>query len=214
MKTPCVLTAMFLTVNLVCFGNPATEALNQYLREQKASVSEGHISVENCGKEEFFTDLIQKNDWIHSIGEIGFNAGHSSVTFLAAKEDCTVVSFDIMVHAYARVGKNFVDAMYPKRHSLVEGDSLKTVPAFYQTHPTMRFDLIFIDGGHDFTCAYGDLLNMRRLAKPQALVVMDDMNYASVAAAWDQCIKEGIITETQRISKDFRVWTVARYNKR
>ena len=212
MKNLCVLgIGIFINVSVFCFGSPATLALDQYLQEQKAVVTEGHISVDDCGKEEFFTDLLHRESWVKTISEIGFNAGHSSVTFLDGNPTCTVVSFDIMVHPYAKIGKRFVDASYPNRHTLVEGDSLKSVPAFYQAHPSMRFDLIFIDGGHDFSTAYGDLVNMRRLATSETLVVVDDINYLSVAAAWDRCVARGIVREVQRASKGNRVWVVGRY---
>jgi predicted O-methyltransferase YrrM len=207
-------TAIFLTLNIFCFGSPATAALDQYLREQKTYVTEGHISVDGCGKEGFFIDLLQKENWVRTVGEIGFNAGHSSVTFLAAHPTCKVFSFDIMVHPYAKIGKQFVDARYPSRHVLVEGNSLKSVPAFHRSNPSVQFDLIFIDGGHDYSTAYGDLLNMSRLATPKTLLVVDDINFSSVAAAWSQCIEEGVATEVQRITQGSRAWVVGRYVKR
>jgi predicted O-methyltransferase YrrM len=204
---------LLLGLNIVCFASPATVTLDRYLQEHKSVVTEGHISVPDCGKEEFFTALIQKESWIKTIGEIGFNAGHSSVTFLAANPACKVVSFDIMVHPYARIGKRFVDATYPNRHTLIEGDSLKLVPAFFLWNSSMRFDLIFIDGGHDYTTAYGDLLNMSRFATEQTLVIVDDLNYSSVAEAWNRSIEKGFIKETQRLSKGAREWAVGRYIK-
>lgn len=214
MKNRCVFgIGFFLNLSVFCFASPATAALDQYLQEQKAVVTEGHISVEDCGKEEFFTELLHKESWVKTVGEIGFNAGHSSVTFLAGNPACQVVSFDIMVHPYAKIGKRFIDASYPSRHILVEGDSLKSVPAFFRAHPSVRFDLIFIDGGHDFSTAYGDLVNMRRLATSETLVVVDDINYPSVASAWDRCVARGIIRETQRIAKGGRVWVLGRYVK-
>jgi hypothetical protein len=43
--------------------------------------------------------------------------------------------------------------MFPGRHELITGDSRETVPAFADEYPTRAFDLIYIDGGHDYEIA-------------------------------------------------------------
>jgi predicted O-methyltransferase YrrM len=117
-------------------------------------------------------DLIQQYmPQTKRIMEIGFNAGHSAECFLQWNDSVEVVSFDIGTHNYIQQGKDYIDAKYPGRHTLVLGDSTKTVPEYKLDEP---FDVIFIDGGHAYEVARADLENCKRLAHANTLVFMDD----------------------------------------
>ena len=56
-------------------------------------------------------DLVKylKDPNIINILEIGFNAGHSAVTFLSVNKKVIVTSFDIGIHDYIKIGKKFID---------------------------------------------------------------------------------------------------------
>src|SRR5580692_5242978 len=69
------------------------------------------------------------------VGEIGFNAGYSSLAFLSAGADVQVVSFDIGCHEVVGPAKEFVDAQYPGRHELIIGDSAQSVPEYRIQQP-------------------------------------------------------------------------------
>ena len=56
----------------------------------------------------------------------------------------------------AKAGKEFIDKNYPDRHTLIIGNSLNTVPEYFKKE-NKKFDLIFIDGGHDYDIAKYDL---------------------------------------------------------
>jgi predicted O-methyltransferase YrrM len=138
---------------------------------------------------------------IKNILEIGFNAGHSADLFLKTNTICNVLSFDIGEHSYVKIAKEFIDKTYPNRHTLVLGDSTKTVP-IYQSNTT--YDLIFIDGGHSYEVAKADLLNCKRLAHKDTIVVIDDTMYKKEwekhytigpTKAWLEGIKHNIITK-------------------
>src|SRR4249919_131418 len=85
---------------------------------------------------------VARRTGVRLIGEIGFNAGLSSYTFLEANPEATVYSFDLGEHRYVQPAKEYIDREFPGRHHLILGDSLQTVPEFHRQHPELRFDVI------------------------------------------------------------------------
>lgn len=140
--------------------------------------------------------------YIKNVLEIGFNSGHSSELMLRTNPLLSITSFDLGKHAYTAVAKEYIDKRYPLRHVLLLGNSMKSVPAFHHMHPDVKFDLIFIDGGHDYITAKADLVNCRHLAHTNTLVVMDDVVYSASMAhtagpttSWKQMIEHGSMVE-------------------
>jgi predicted O-methyltransferase YrrM len=136
------------------------------------------------------------------IAEIGFNAGCSSYALLRHVPDATVVSFDLGEHASIAVNKRLIDRRFPGRHTLISGDSRETVPAFADSHPDLQFDLVFIDGGHDYEVAHADIMNMRRLSSDTTAIVMDDLvPWASYGAgptkAWEEAVGNGFVRQEE-----------------
>lgn len=140
---------------------------------------------------------------VKTVMEIGFNAGHSSDTFLQ-HPDVHVTSFDLGCHSYVPVAKAWMDKRYPGRHSLILGDSTITLPSTIESNPPTTFDLIFVDGGHDEVTARSDLEQSLRLAHPNTTIVMDDVVYTEGWQAeyttdptrvWQEYIQQGRIQE-------------------
>ena len=136
------------------------------------------------------------------IAEIGFNAGCSSYAFLRYVPDATVVSFDLGEHASIAVNKKFIDKKFPGRHTLICGDSRETVPAFAKSNPDLQFDLVFIDGGHDYEVAHADIVNMRALSSARTAVVMDDLvpwnSYgAGPTKAWEEAVADDFVHQEE-----------------
>jgi predicted O-methyltransferase YrrM len=132
------------------------------------------------------------------VGEIGFNAGFSTYAFLNANTQ--VVSFDLAEHTSVKAVKKLMDTRFPGRHTLICGDSRNTVPEFKARNPDLRFDLVFIDGGHDYEVAKADIVNMRPLCTENTVVIMDDLtpwvNWGrGPTRAWTEAIREGIIRQ-------------------
>lgn len=140
--------------------------------------------------------------------EIGFNAGHSANTMLAANTNAAMVSFDLGSHEYISSAKEYIDTYYPARHTLILGDSQVTVPKYIQDNPDSKFDLIFIDGGHEYENAMNDLINCAKLAHKDTIVIVDDIVYDESQSAgytigptraWKELIQKGVIQETEYV---------------
>lgn len=151
-----------------------------------------------------------------TIMEIGFNAGHSALLFLAnTPPETKVVSFDLGEYAYVFAAKRYIDSVFPGRHTLVTGDSTFTIPNYEEqvahrmndpaTAPPTRFDLIFIDGGHQDDIPLKDILHSQRLARsPSTIVAVDDICRVQArhahytvepTKAWEQMVDAGFIHE-------------------
>lgn len=141
--------------------------------------------------------------------EIGFNAGHSAELFLKNNPTLSLISFDIGNHDYLVHGKEYIDKNYPNRHQLIIGNSTLTVPTFIKQNPDSRFDLIFIDGGHDYETAKQDLENSLQLCHKDTIILLDDTQFIPVlisnhnkgpSKVWNDFSAEKRIIEIRRIS--------------
>lgn len=156
--------------------------LESYYRDNGITITEGYSKqIEEQVK---FLSEISSHESINNILEIGFNGGHSSEIFLSSNKNAKVVSFDINMHHYVMKGKEFIDKNYPGRHTLITGDSTKTIPQ-YETD--IKFDIIFIDGGHDFEIASKDVKNCKRFAKDNTILIVDDIvRNKNLICHWNQ----------------------------
>lgn len=160
------------------------------------------------------------------VGEIGLNAGLSSHAFLCANPDVEVISFDLGRHPYIRCAKQIIDRDYPYRHKLIIGDSTSTIPTFIESNPSVRFDVVFIDGGHFYRIVSADLANMRKLSHADTIVIMDDLcpwqSYGTgPTRAWQEAIDNNVIEQLELYQDGVlvdeanppgtRVWGVGKY---
>jgi hypothetical protein len=148
------------------------------------------------------------------------------LAFLSADSDVQVVSFDIGCHEVVGPAKEFVDAQYPGRHELIIGDSIWSVPEYRIQQPETSFDIVFIDGGHDYEQVRDDISNMKVLSHPETSVVIDDLTPwfwwgEGPTRAWSEAISQGLIAPVE-IFKDGRLvhdieppgersWALGRY---
>jgi predicted O-methyltransferase YrrM len=160
------------------------------------------------------------------VGEIGFNAGVSSYALLSASPDVEVVSFDLDVHGTVQVAKKLIDKAFPGRHTLICGDSRQTIAQFANDNPDVRFDLVFIDGGHDYEVAKADIANMRQLSSEHTVLIMDDLipwqSYGvGPFKAWQDAIRDGLLRQNELLQDGepvdaaeppgLRVWARGQY---
>lgn len=139
--------------------------------EREAHIIEGHVGQVGAAMSDL-QRLAASTKGQHIV-EIGFNAGHSADCLLSACPQATLVSFDIGNNGRCvAIGKEYIDKKYPGRHTMVGGDSKDTVPRYEAVHTS---DLIFIDGGHAPETAANDIVNCKRLADKDTIVVVDDI---------------------------------------
>jgi len=176
-------------------------SLTVYLRDKGFVTLEGN-SGEIKMQQEKLIELCS-NDSIKSILEIGFNGGHSADLFLSSS-NATVLSFDLGENLCVQTAKDYIDIKYPSRHQLILGNSVDTIPQYISQYPNTTFDLIFIDGCHDYDVAITDILNCRNLANTNTVVIVDDIIIADdyslqkswtlgPSKAWAECILDGVV---------------------
>lgn len=167
-------------------------------------------------------DLIQLTNAPNiNVMEIGFNAGHSAEVFLQNNATLTLTSFDLGVHDYVTTAKNYIDETYPNKHTLILGDSRITVPNFFEKNKNTKFDVIFIDGGHDYDIANSDMQNCAQLAHKDTILILDDVIFKKEweksysigpTQTWTEHLQQNKIIELNRICySDGRGMTWGKY---
>jgi hypothetical protein len=87
------------------------------------------------------------------------------------------------------------------RRSVILGDSRETVPEYVRSSGG-AFDVIFIDGGHDYDVAGSDLEASLALVHQDTVIIMDDtVRSAGLVAsytpgptrAWDEKVAAGVV---------------------
>ena len=189
---------------------------------QGFTIREGSASIEEL---RYLSYVAQRYN-AKIIGEIGFHVGFSSLAFLETNPEIKVISFDVGEYKYVKLAKKIIDQKFPGRHTLIYGDSRKTVPAFKKSNPEFYFDLIFIDGCHDYEIAKADIKNMKSLSIKETWVVMDDITPwlpwgVGSTQAWNEAVEEGIIVQKELYKDDKlvtkiepsgeRSWVLGRY---
>ena len=116
-----------------------------------------------------------------NILEVGFNAGHSACCFLNAYPETSMVSFDICRHGCEHTALNVLKKFF--NITLIEGDSTVTIPEWKKNND-VKFDFIFIDGGHTYDVCCQDLKNTIPLLSDNGVMIVDDI--------WDERVLKAI----------------------
>ena len=128
----------------------------------------------NQAQQGFIFRFLQEHPEIKNILETGFHVGLSAAIMMEAREDIRVVSSDIFWFDYTRRAKLLLDIHYPGRNTLLAGNSVNTLPTFFNTFPSYSPDFVFIDGGHERPVPYIDLYHILNHIKASTPVMIDD----------------------------------------
>jgi predicted O-methyltransferase YrrM len=157
-------------------------SIETFFKNRGISIIEGY-SQQVPPQVEDLINLVQKPNL--NVMEIGFNAGHSADVFLQNNKDLLLTSFDLGHHNYVSIGKEYIDATYPNRHTLILGDSRISVPNYIKNNTDAKFDIIFIDGGHEYGIAKADMENCFHLANKDTILILDDTIFTpGMEAGW------------------------------
>jgi len=121
-----------------------------------------------------------------TICQTGFNFGNSAYAFLCAT-DANLFSWDLGKWDYVKPANEMIQKTFPGRHTLVTGDSTKTLPSAISNSGQNKLscDVIFVDGGHTQEVATADIANFAQLAAPNALLIVDDCEEPAKRAVAD-----------------------------
>ena len=129
-------------------------------------------------KMNFYLEAIRqhtKHTRCKTICEVGFNRGDSALLWLESCNQAQVISFSLDTRWYTQPGKRCMEEQYGERFTYVEGDSLKTVPAFFKANPQTSCDIIHLDGCKQVDCRRKDIENFLPLSHERTLWLTDDL---------------------------------------
>ena len=143
---------------------------------------------------------------VETVCEIGFNAGHSMLNALLAREGIQIISFDLGEYwdVYSKYSYQLLQKSFPEQVTVVLGDSTSTVPKFIRERPDQKCNVIFIDGGHTKEVAAADIFNMAPMAnRTFHRLIVDDADWGDVRVAWDEAVSHGYVQETGWVHSNY-----------
>ena len=96
--------------------------IQNYYKNNNIFIGEGHL--QQCELQMSVMKTLIENNNVINIMEIGFGAGHSAEFFLSINNNIKLTSFDIGIHSYTQLGKEFLEKKYLDRFKLIIGDPL------------------------------------------------------------------------------------------
>jgi hypothetical protein len=164
----------------------------------------------NLGQQKFIRDFFSDHPEVKVVLETGFHTGLSAAVMIDCRPNIMVTSFDIFCFDYTRRAKLFLDIAFPGRNTLIAGNSINTIPTFFNTVPSYKPDFVFIDGGHERPVPFIDLWNILKHVSPGTWVMVDDYCEAhgtqGVIEAVNIMITDGILIDGGIFKCDDRGW--------
>ncbi len=211
--------------------------LHAVLRHHSSTAKDAHYNSGSAGLhaggnaasrvQAAYLMALARSERVRTICEVGWNWGGSSALWLSAKPTTQVVAFDLMDKSYSWAAFDELDRHFPARLRIIAGDSEETVPA---VDLAGQCDIVLVDGEHTFDAEFANILNLRRLAAPDATLVVDDCScarpHSEATRAWVLLVAEGLIHEREtwtidgiafdtpgsRVYGEVRNWCVGTYS--
>ena len=106
-----------------------------------------------------------------------------------------------------------LDKYYGNRNLLIAGNTIGSLKKYLEQTKT-EFDLVFIDGGHEWPVPYYDLQEILSMVKEDTIVLIDDYCEAhgkqGVIRAVDEIIKMGLLKDIQVLNSHDRGMIIAK----
>lgn len=148
--------------------------------------------INDCNKEINLFSVGRKGK---NIIEIGFNAGHSCLLFLISNPENKIDCFDICEHSYTKLCFEYLSECFPGRLNLIEGNSVSVLPQFKKEYPDKWYDIVHIDGSHEFNDANCDFFNTLSMIKKESILIYDDVYIPQMKFLWDGYVRDGHVQE-------------------
>lgn len=187
--------------------------MDKFLASRNVIVEEGYIGEKQS---QLILKALPAIEEIKFVLEIGFNAGHSALFFLKHLSKMKLfLSCDICDHNYCEPIAKELETSFSGIFHFLKGKSSLMLQAFYKTHPHLKFDLIFIDGSHEFMDVFLDILYSKQLCHEKTIVLIDDY-HSQVKEAVDIFVMLGYLKiinnfETQESDGSMRCWIEAKF---
>lgn len=149
----------------------------------------------------------------NDILEIGFNAGHSCLLFLLSNPNNKIDCFDICEHSYSQKCFEYLSNTFPGRITLNIGDSKSVLPIFKKENPEKLYNIIHIDGSHEFNDANCDFYNTLHMTKNNSYLIFDDINLPQMKYLWDGYVRDNHVKEIYSPLVETYPHVIAKYIK-
>ena len=97
--------------------------------------------------------------------------------------------------------------------TLIEGNSSNTIVPFKNEMKNTKYDIIHIDGSHDFNVANGDFFVTLGMTRKGSFLIFDDIFIPHLKFLWDGYIRDGHIEEIDILPVKIYQHGVGRYLK-
>jgi SAM-dependent methyltransferase len=128
--------------------------------------------------------------------EIGLNGGHSAFLALMSNKNLKIYSNDISqfyppfpkIHPeiYVQIAADTLKTFFDNRFTFIKGDCLTEIPKFIKNNPSIKFDIIHIDG--EKSTYKQDFLNLIPSLNENAIVIFDHSQQVNVQKVIDELI--------------------------